>query len=59
MLTATDEVNQTAETPIYITITLYSKFNVAEYKYKNPPAFLKPIDPISIMKGDEKLIIYM
>ena len=39
-------------------INYSNNFNVA-IKYKNPPAFLKQIDPISIMKGDEKLIIYM
>ena len=39
-------------------INYSNSFNVA-IKYKNPPVFLKSIDPISIMKGDEKLIFYM
>ena len=34
-----------------------NSFNL-KIKIKNPPVFLKAIDPISIMKGDEKLIIY-
>ena len=39
-------------------INYSNSFNVA-IKYKNSPVFLKSIDPISIMKGDEKLIMYM
>ena len=37
----------------------YSNSFKVTIKYKNPPVFLKPIDPIILMKGDEKLIIYM
>ena len=39
-------------------INYSNSFNVA-IKYKNPPVFFKSIDPISIMKGDKKLIMFM
>ena len=39
-------------------INYSNSFNLI-IKIKNPPVFLKSIDPISIMKGDEKLILYM